>query len=280
MGLKVHHLNTATLCTGTRKLINGKGSWLNPTGWLRKGQMVCHCLLIETAEGLVLVDTGFGLDDVSRGDLTRKLLLRSMGAMADPAECAISQIRALGYQPDDVRHIILTHLDPDHAGGIKDFPRAQVHVHRREWEAAMNPATTVESYRYQRHDWAHAPTWVTHKENGERWNGFKLVRPLAESLPEVLMIPLIGHSRGHCGVAVDTTDGWLLHCGDAYFNHTEVAGRKATPPPGIALLEAFTETHREQRLDNLDRLRLLHRQGGAKLICSHDPDEYHQCCGH
>ncbi|MFD0510570.1 MBL fold metallo-hydrolase [Streptomyces aureus] len=31
----------------------------------------------------------------------------------------------LGYAVDDVRHIVLTHLDLDHAGGLPDFPRAR-----------------------------------------------------------------------------------------------------------------------------------------------------------
>src|SRR3546814_15732883 len=32
----------------------------------------------------------------------------------------------------DVRHIIITHLDFDHAGGIEDFPAAAVHLTGRE----------------------------------------------------------------------------------------------------------------------------------------------------
>jgi hypothetical protein len=29
------------------------------------------------------------------------------------------------------------------------------------------------------------------------------------------LIPLFGHARGHCGVAVQTESGWLFHVGDA-----------------------------------------------------------------
>jgi len=42
------------------------------------------------------------------------------------------------------------------------------------------------------------------------------VRALPGARDDVLLIPLPGHSRGHCGVAVKTGEGWLLHCGDAY----------------------------------------------------------------
>lgn len=51
--MRVHHLNCGTMCPLAGGAI-GSG-----TG-LRRGLMVCHCLLIETPrDGLVLVDTGW-----------------------------------------------------------------------------------------------------------------------------------------------------------------------------------------------------------------------------
>ena len=38
------------------------------------------------------------------------------------------QIQRLGFDPRDVRDIVLTHLDFDHAGGLCDFPEARVHL--------------------------------------------------------------------------------------------------------------------------------------------------------
>ena len=43
-------------------------------------------------------------------------------------------------------------------------------------------------------------------------------------------MPLVGHSRGHTGIAIHGDEGWLLHCGDAYFHHGEVATPPACPP--------------------------------------------------
>jgi hypothetical protein len=50
-----HHLNTGTMCPIGRRLVNGTG------GLFQRARMVCHCLLIETGDGLALVDTGIGL---------------------------------------------------------------------------------------------------------------------------------------------------------------------------------------------------------------------------
>jgi len=124
----VHHLNCATLCPLAGFLLGG-------TGW--RGRMVAHCLLVETErDGLVLVDTGFGTRDIAG----QSGLTRSFRAFAGPAlahgETAIAQVEALGYAPTDVRHIVITHLDLDHAGGLADFPHAKVHVHAREHAAA------------------------------------------------------------------------------------------------------------------------------------------------
>ena len=57
--MRIHHLNTGTMCPIGRRLVNGTGSIF------QRARMVCHCLLIETNDGLALVDTGIGLDDIA-----------------------------------------------------------------------------------------------------------------------------------------------------------------------------------------------------------------------
>jgi glyoxylase-like metal-dependent hydrolase (beta-lactamase superfamily II) len=119
--------------------------------------------------------------------------------------------------------------------------------------------------------WAHGQRWVTHEPEGETWFGFESVRALPSSRDEILLIPLVGHSRGHTGVAVRSGDGWLLHCGDAYFNPGEVQ----TPhrcPPGLAVFELLTEVEGRARRNNRDRLAELAaaHPGEVELICSHD----------
>ena len=39
---------------------------------------------------------------------------------------------------------------------------------------------------------------------------------------EVLLVPLPGHSQGHCGVAVGKGGNWLFHCGDAYVREMQI----------------------------------------------------------
>jgi glyoxylase-like metal-dependent hydrolase (beta-lactamase superfamily II) len=253
------------MCPHGARLLAGHG------GLLEKARLVAHCLLIEGVDGLVLVDTGFGSDDVRNPrqlGTPFRLLVRPR---LEQAETAIAQIRSLGFDPGDVRHIVTTHLDLDHAGGLPDFPGADVHVLQAEHEAAMRPSLR-ERPRYISTHWSHGPRWVTHGAGGDDWFGFESLRIIPGSETEILLIPLPGHTAGHTGVAIRRSGGWLLHCGDAYFHHGEIQ----TPPhcpPGLRVFELFDDVDRAARYRNQERLRELAASHGAEveLICSHDP---------
>lgn len=142
-------------------------------------------------------------------------------------ETARHQILKLGFRAEDVRHIVLTHLHLDHAGGLRDFPHAKVHVYGPEYRAAMDPHGLIE-YAYDASHWAHSPKWMFHERVNRNWFGLDCI-PIMEAIePEILLVPLQGHTRGHCGVAIGLPDGWLLQCGDAaspFHQDTDLHGR-------------------------------------------------------
>ncbi len=261
----IHHLNCGTMCPHGARLLSGRG------GLLASARLVCHCLLIEGADGLVLIDTGFGNDDVRRPRRLGVLFNAAVRPRLELAETAHSQIVARGFDPRDVRQIVTTHLDLDHSGGLPDFPEAEVHLLAREHAAAMSPGWR-ERQRYVASHWAHVPKWVEHETGGEEWFGFQSVRILPGSDAEILLIPLAGHTLGHTGVAIRDGDRWLLHCGDAYFHHGEVQTPPSCPP-GLRVFQALNEVDGAARRENQERLReLAHRHGDeVELICSHDP---------
>ena len=261
----IHHLSCGTMCPHGERMINGEGSLLG------RARLVCHCLLVQRSDGLVLIDTGFGLDDMRN---TRQLGLifdKLFSPQARTAETAVEQVRALGFQPEDVRDVVATHLDVDHAGGLPDFPDANVHVLSRELEAALHPSLR-ERERYVAVHWAHSPKWVEHGTGGDDWFGFQSVRILPGADPEIVLVPLLGHTRGHTGVAVKDGDRWLLHCADAFFHRGEIA----TPPYCPPVLKGFQNVNsvdNAERRANSERLRELARThaGEVELFCSHDP---------
>lgn len=259
---RVHHLNTASI---QRIKVLGQ-------------HLVCHVLLLETSDaGLVLVDTGLGRTDYQ--NLTARLGWEFAKGYAcpvlDPSLAAVEQIYALGLDPRDVRHIVQTHLDLDHVGGLSDFPEALVHVHASELDAARRRAGFRGRRRYRPAMFAHDPKWRTYSHGGEPWAGFEAVRDLDGLGSDILMVPLFGHTHGHCGIAVNTPDGWLLDAGDAYFDAREIKLATRECGPGAELFQLMVTTERKKRRVNQDRLRALHADHPEiDIFAGHNPFEY------
>ncbi len=258
----VHHLSCATMCPAAARLPG-----------LMPPRLVAHCLLVEGEDGLTLVDTGFGTGDVADPRRLGRPFTAVIGARFDPAETALAQVQALGFSASDVRRIVVTHLDLDHAGGLGDFPDAQVHVHADELAAARRP-TARERARYIAAQWAHGPSWVEHRaDQGESWFGFESVSVIDDGL---VLVPLKGHTRGHSGVGVRRPNGdWLLHAGDAYFFH----GEKEQPPscpPGLRAFQRLVEIDHRSRVENQERLRRLHADHSDEVtvFSAHDETEF------
>ncbi|MGN6374690.1 MAG: MBL fold metallo-hydrolase [Sphingomonas sp.] len=276
--MRIHHLNCGTCCPIGGRLFDGRTD-----GAL--GHLVCHCLLIESDAGLVLVDTGFGTRDVDRPHRRlSEFFLKLNNIQLRQEETAAAQVRRLGFDPADVRHIVLTHLDFDHAGGLEDFPNAAVHVTAREREVAdeRKGGAFVGTRRYRPRQWDEVSDWRLYPFGGEAWFGFDAVRDLDGLPPEILLVPLAGHTWGHAGVAVkEDGGGWLLHAADAYFYRGEIGAERYECTPGLRAYQAMMEVDRRARLDNQRRLRRLsldHREE-VRIFCAHDAVEFELLSG-
>ncbi|MFJ9908197.1 MBL fold metallo-hydrolase [Streptomyces sp. NPDC101152] len=247
--MRVHHLNC---------------------GSMKLADMVCHCLLAETESGLALVDTGFGLDDVfdhKRVGPARRMIR----PVFDPEETAARQVERLGFRREDVRHIVVTHFDVDHIGGLSDFPHAQVHVTAAEALASMIAPSRREKLRYEAAQWAHGPKIVEHTPDGERWRGFAVAKELDGISLGIVLLSLPGHTRGHACVAVDAGDRWILHAGDAFYHHGTLDGRSPVPT-SLRAMERMVAYDIKRVRANHARLAELYERGEPDLVIvnSHD----------
>ncbi|MFZ5522089.1 MAG: MBL fold metallo-hydrolase [Pseudomonadota bacterium] len=277
--MRIHHLNCVSSCPLGGRLFDGRSPSI-----LQRGALCCHCLLVETNDGLTLVDTGFGTADVrSPRSRLSGFFLTLLSPDFREEMTAVRQIERLGFSAADVRHIVLTHLDFDHAGGLDDFPHARVHLLQDERDHALAQRTWLDRQRFRPQQWSTQANWVVHRaeHGGERWFGFDAVRG-GHGLPDgVLLVPLIGHTLGHCGVAVRGDAGWLLQAGDAYFFHREMDLQRPGCTPGLRFYQAMMDKDRRARLGNQQRLRELRRRHGSevRVICAHDPLEFEQISG-
>jgi glyoxylase-like metal-dependent hydrolase (beta-lactamase superfamily II) len=262
----------------------GGALWDGQTPISDPAVLACHCLLLEQQDdqseggGLVLVDTGVVSTDPSADRARHSPFFLAVDRLdLDPMQSAAARVRALGRDPAEVRHVVMTHLDFDHAAGLPDFPDASVHLSATEARHAQHPAGPIARARYRPAQWAGIRRWHTYAAFPESWFGLPAAR--LDSVPgEMLLVSLLGHTKGHCGVAIrtgteDTGIPWLLHAGDAIFSHRELTGH----PPGMPTLarayQWFMQESQVQRRRSLHALQDLVRRHGSdvRVICTHDP---------
>ncbi len=231
-------------------------------------RVICHCLLLEDRNGLALVDTGIGLlDGRHPAERIGQPIVDMFGFKFDEADTAVRRVEGLGFRVEDVSHAVLTHCDADHVGGLADFPHVQVH-------ASAEELASVEKghFRYLPIQFAHEPRWKTYAESPRRWFGIE-ARPVDLGFEsEVLLIPLFGHTFGHCGVAIQQGDRWLLHAGDAYYLRPELT----TDDHPVSQIAAQRADDDPMRRASLEHLRRLVRDHGdqVELFGYHDTSEF------
>lgn len=259
--MKIYHLNCGSMYP------------LYPRGT----QSILYCLLVETNDGLLLVDTGFGVQDYEQPTRFIRIFTALLGMPCLIEETAVFQVEKLGYSRKDVKHIIMTHLHNDHAGGLRDFPEAKVHVHKLEYEAIQSPKGFKERF-YEPAHWAHGPKWEVYgEEEQEDWYGFPNLRVQAGISTDVRLIPLHGHTRGHCGVAIEAQNVWLLHCGDATypFYHKNEPAAPIKPLP-FYIMSPPKWLEKNLIGEHTPRLKELYEKHGDEIqfICSNDSISY------
>ena len=240
---------------------------------------ILYCLLAETNDGLLLVDTGFGAKDYLEPTPFIRVFTALLGMARHLEETAVHQVEALGFTREEVRHIVLTHLHCDHTGGLPDFPNAQVHVFAQEFETAMHPTGPLARF-YEPDHWRHGPDWRIHdRQDVIDWFGLDSIRVKNDIRPEVRLVPLPGHTQGHCAVAISVGAGWLLHAGDATYPFYQ-RGNPRPPykplprwlmnPP--AIVERIVTGNQTPRLQDL----LAEHGDTIQIICSNDSITYSQ----
>lgn len=167
-------------------------------------QTAVNAYLVHTGSNLVLVDTG-----------TAKLFGPTLGAI-------LENIRAAGYDPARIDTVLLTHLHPDHAGGLLTaegkpaFANAIVYASKGEADywlseavAAKQPAETQPFFKMARD--AVAPYATAGR--------FKTFQGGETLLPGIRAVPAIGHTPGHSGFLVTSKSKSLLVWGDIVHYH-------------------------------------------------------------
>ncbi len=150
--------------------------------------------LVNTGEQLILFDVGLGSSGRARGAGQVRQLLS-----------------AAGYQPEDVDIVTLTHVHPDHIGGLYEadqpaFPNARYVIGRAEFDGWKDGAT------------------IPAQRQDNRNLFLKYVVPLAQKMvflepgdsvvPGIEAVEAFGHSAGHMAYHIESDGQAVLLWGD------------------------------------------------------------------
>ena len=230
------------------------------------GSAIGHCILIENNENLTLLDTGIGLAETKEPEKKLgKELVEITGFQFDENLTAIRQIEQLGLNPAKLTNIICSHLDPDHIGGAADFPKAKLHVSKEEYDSFI-----VGNERYLNHQLSYNPKIHLYAKDDSECFGLPARRLDLDF--EVYLVPLFGHTLGHCGVVYKSKNSWTFYVGDAYYLRAELENRNH-PVDQLATIRAVDN---EIRLESLDKIRKVINDYGEEIeyFGYHDPTEF------
>ena len=263
--MKVHAIQTGTVTVRARQL-NGKGRGPLRTAWTLMDRnwtqpLPIYAWLIEHPEGLLVVDTGESARVNDPGYLPGWHPYLRFGAREslEPADEIGPQLTAMGFSPEDVRWVVMTHLHNDHAGGLAHFPRSEILVRRSEFDDAEGFAGQMRGFLPQR--W---PEWFSpcrYDLEERRLGPFSRSRPVTEA-GDVTIVATPGHTKNHVSVVVEEDGRSLFLAGDTSYSQALMVD---------GAIDGVTIDVRAAR-ETLDRIRELTRERPVVYLPSHDPE--------
>lgn len=227
--------------------VTDAGNLFGPKAKRAKIKGAMRPVLIESGDALILLDAGFGpeLPEV----LVGRYELKREADLSD-------SLRQAGHSQEDVTHVVLSHLDPDHVGWAlnpRSFPNATVYVQ----EASLEEARRMKEGDGRRE--AVAPV-----ERGVEEGWCELLDGNAEIVEGLRVEVRSGHAEGHqiC---------WIESGGEAALFTADLAPAKIWLDPGlISGVDTDPEAARKNRVEVLTEA----EERDATVILYHEPSDF------
>jgi N-acyl homoserine lactone hydrolase len=249
-------------------------TWQPPPMWLLTARrwappVPMNVYVIEHNRGLVIFDTGQDRASVTDPDYYPKglpgALYRRLGYVTIGATDTLSAgLAHLGYDIDQVRVAVISHLHQDHIGGLRDLRHADIVVSREEWDTLGGRSPELRGLLRRHIDLP-----------GLRWRVVTLDAGLDPGLApfsrgydlfddgSLVLLPTPGHTTGSLSMLINRPGrASLLLVGDLVFNADQIQRGQV---PGVSKKRTSRST--------VDKVRALQRQlpGGLTILAAHDP---------
>lgn len=217
-------------------------------------------LLEHTKHGLILFDTGYSANICKTGLIGRVYNLFNPTSVEEKDELK-NQLEKIGVRSEDIKTIILSHLHPDHIGGLRSFSEAEFVVSKeavstyknsRIRDLIMQPFFPV--------DFEDRTNVVTDEimttEIFSVLKGYDLFNDSS-----LILLKLGGHASGQLGALVNHK---ILLAADSCWGNDLIEASYHMKFPATLIQDNM----REYR-NTLDNLKLL-KKNGINLVFSHD----------
>ena len=237
--------------------------------WAQIDIPVRYGIWLHPRFGPVLIDTGYSRRATEGGDRSRPLKMYAalMRAQLIEASAPLQQLHAMGFGPDDVTRIVVTHFHADHIAGLGDFPKASFVASG----AAFDELSRMTSRQQLRHVFFPEllPTDFSERllrvEDGGR---VALPGGLGEGFDifgdgSLCAVPLPGHAIGHFGLLWPQQS--LLYAVDTQWLSQAIMERRAPSGPARLIYSDGAAA-----IASCEKVREFAMQGGRVVLC-HDP---------
>lgn len=195
--------------------------------------------LIDTGEEIILVDTGFP-DDFKAPE-------KKLGAplyMGEKVQDYMAGFTALGYKPEQVTKILITHKHPDHSAAIQYFPNAMVYISPEDADALKLDGPNVVRAQY-----------------GTPYHNFPNAQQIA---PNVWFIEAKGHTKGNSIVIAEDEGLYFMFHGDVTYCDAALKANK------LSIVFEDKEAARQ----TLDSVREFIQNSPTVYLSTHCPEGY------
>lgn len=214
--IKIHVFHTGEVCVAPDLPFGGDNcNAVKASGVFGKKEdrlwLPVSAYLIEHPKGKFLVDTGWARDVSPNGEFDKKAQIKSLGSVMlyevnqgriGLGQCIDEQLLEMGIKDSDIDAVLITHLDCDHANGLKQVKNAKKFMVSADEVKFANKITN--KVRYYK-GWWEGIDLTEFEWNDNQGPVGKSYDLLGDGSIELINIP--GHADGLYAVKVKNEEG-------------------------------------------------------------------------